>query len=69
MVEVKKMNKGNKSWSQPPKNLQKMLTTLDKFSHCIPDVQLRQHSLVQPLLDFQAHPQQRHEPGVPKRFE
>ena len=32
MVEVKEMNKGNKSWSQPSKNLQKMFTTSDKLS-------------------------------------
>ena len=50
---------------KPAKDVHNLGQTLS----CVPGVQLRQHSLVQPLLDFQAHPQQRHEPGVPKRFE
>ena len=32
MVEVKEMNKGNKSWPQPSKDLQKMFPTSVKLS-------------------------------------
>ena len=65
MVEIKEMDKRNKGWSQPSKNLKQKTVPAAVKIFLLPGAQLRQHSLEQPLSGFQAHLQQR---LVPERL-